>query len=230
MKLPYDDPAVDALDDGARKALSRRWEQRVRSELEVGRAFEDLVDRLRDVNADPKVVDMAREAAEQERRHAAICHRLSERYGARTVTLPRLDWEPTRFGYDDERYEVMFQIAGMCCVNETLASVWLRRCATIAETPLARAVNQEHLREEVLHARLGWAHLASGAVDDAMRKELGGRLNALIRVNAEQWMDEDKHLGDGVPAHGYPSLAETRTLVVDALAALVRPGFERVGV
>ncbi len=230
MKLPYDDPAVDALDDVSRHALSRRWEERVRSELEVGRAFEDLVDRLRHVNADPKVVAMARDAADQERRHATICHRLSERYGARTVTLPQLDWQRTRFGYDDERYEVMFQIAGMCCVNETLASVWLRRCATIAQTPLARAVNQEHLREEVLHARLGWAHLASDAVDGAMRKELRGRLDELIRVNAQQWVDKDKHLGQGVPSHGYPSLTDTRALIIDALAALVRPGFERVGV
>ena len=228
--IPYDDASVDALDDETRGRLSKRWEERVRSELEVGLAFADLAPRLRDVGADPTVVEMATEAASQERRHAEVCQRLAERYGARTVSLPELKHVPTRFGYDDERLEVLFQVAGMCCVNETIAAVWLRRCAELAETPLARAVNQQHLREEVMHSRLGWAHLASRGVDEAMRRELSGRLDDVIAVNVTQWVDEEKHLGQGVPEHGYPALSDTRTVVAHAVDTIVRPGFAHVGV
>lgn len=228
--IPFDDASVDALDIRTRNRLSRRWEERIRSELEVGLAFADLAQRLCEVNADAKVLQMTREAAEQERRHAEICHRLAERYGARTVSMPALERVAPRFGYDDERLEVLFEIAGMCCVNESIAAVWLRRCAELAETPLARTVNQLHLREEVMHARLGWAHLASSAVDAAMRRELGGRLDGVIAVNVAQWVAEEKHLGEGVPEHGYPSVADTRALVAHTVRTIVRPGFAHVGV
>lgn len=228
--IPFDDASVDMLDASTRERLSQRWEERVRSELEVGLAFEDLAMRLRDVDAETTVIEMAREASAQERRHAELCHRLAERYGARTVSMPALERVAPRFGYDDERLEVLFEIAGMCCVNESIAAVWLRRCAELAETPLARTVNQLHLREEVMHARLGWAHLASSAVDASMRRELAGRLDDVIAVNAAQWIAEEKHLGDGVPAHGYPSLDDTRALVEHALRTVIRPGFAHVGV
>lgn len=226
--IPFDDASVDALDATTRARLSRRWEERVRSELEVGLAFEDLALRLRAVGAERVVVDMAERSATQERVHAELCQRLAERYGDRTVSMPPLDYASPRFGYDDERFEVLFLIAGTCCVNETLASVWLRRCAEVATAPLARAVNQLHLREEVLHSRLGWAHLASRAVDVAMRRELGRRLDDVIAVNAAQWVAEEKHLDEGVPTHGYPSLADTRALIDHAVDTIVRPGFAHV--
>ncbi len=194
-------------------------------------AFADLAGRLAAVGAEPVVVQLAADAATQERAHAELCHQLAERYGGETVALPSLEsWAPVDFGFADERLEVLFQVAGMCCVNETIAGVWLRHCVGLSESPIALAAHRMHLREEILHARVGWAHLASDAVTPPMRQQLSGRLAELVQVNAAQWVQADKYVEEGVPGHGQPSLEASRDVVRRAVEEVVVPGFVHLGV
>jgi hypothetical protein len=62
------------------------------------------------------------------------------------------------FGCEDERLETALLVAGLCCVNETIATAWLEASLRAARTELARAANRVHLRDEIDHARLGWPH------------------------------------------------------------------------
>ena len=65
----------------------------------------------------------------------------------------------------------------MCCVNETIAAVWLRRCAELAETPLARVGQPAALarRGDALPAGLGAPRFTCGRRSDATRAERAAR-------------------------------------------------------
>lgn len=171
-------------------------------------------------------------ATEEEARHAEICMRLAEAYAR--APIPRLevgDVPLPRFGVGDEELETTLLVAGMCCVNETVATAWLSACLKDSRAPLAITANRLHLEEEIDHARLGWAHLASSAVSDKTRDALGELLPALLESNAPGWERDDELLpAEGVSGHGHLSAGASRAVFREALRDLVIPGFAHVGV
>jgi hypothetical protein len=136
-----------------------------------------------------------------------------------------------RASLSDVPDDVALYAAGLCCINESIATVWLERCAARAIAPLPKAVNHLHLADELFHARVGWAHLASRAVTSAMRAEVGRWLVPLLESNVRQWLSpEVTGQTGGVPDHGLPSEAEHRDAVLGAVRNVVIPGFEHCGV
>lgn len=230
--LPFGDPSVAALSSAQRAAIAGHWKHRARSELQVGRAFTAMVPLLREHRASSAVLDRLERGAEEEVRHSEICARLAETYAGEAVARPKIDSVPLpRFDVGDEALEMALLVAGMCCVNETIATAWIGACLAAAETPLAEMANRIHLHDEIEHARVGWAHLASDAVSDATRRALGPCLPKLLEANAPGWERDDPSLpADGVPAHGHLAAAVSRRVFVDAIADLVLPGFAHVGV
>ena len=230
--LPFGDPSVTALSTTQRAAIAGHWKRRMRSELYVGRAFAAMVPLLREHGAAPAVLDRLERGAEEETRHSEICAQLAETYGGESVERTRIDSVPLpRFGVGDEDLETALLVAGMCCVNETVATAWISACLAAAEEPLAQMANRIHLHDEIEHARLGWAHLASDAVSDATRRALGPRLPKLLEANAPGWERDDPMLpAEGVPAQGHLPFEASRRVYADAVAELVIPGFAHVGV
>jgi hypothetical protein len=230
--LPFGDPSVAALSSAQRAAIAGHWKHRARSELQVGRAFAAMVPLLREHRASSAVLDRLERGAEEEERHSEICARLAETYAGESVARPKIDSVPLpRFGVGDEALEIALLVAGMCCVNETIATAWISACLATAETPLAEMANRIHLHDEIEHARVGWAHLGSDAVSDATRRALGPRLPKLLEANAPGWERDDPSLpAEGVPAHGHLAAEVSRRVFVDAVADLVLPGFAHVGV
>jgi hypothetical protein len=171
-------------------------------------------------------------AADDEERHSEICRQLAERYGGAPVAGPVVkDLELPSFGCADERLEVALHVAGMCCINETIATAWIEECLSGATAPIALAANRAHLREEIDHARVGWAYLASRSITPARREELGDCLSRLLRANVPQWERLDPNLpAEGLKAHGIPSLVDSRRAIRDAVRQLILPGFEHVGI
>jgi hypothetical protein len=91
--------------------------------------------------------------------------------------------------------------------------------------------NRIHLTDEIEHARVGWAHLASDAVSAATRSALALCLPKLLEANAPGWERDDPSLPpEGVPAQGHLSREASRRVFVDAVAELVLPGFAHVGI
>lgn len=231
-RLPFDDPSVDALSDADRRAIAEHWRRRSRSELVVGRAFAAMVPVLQERGATAVVLEMLVRGASDEERHAALCVKLAETYAGAPVAPPEVTHVALpRFGVGDEELEHALLVAGMCCVNETLATAWLGACLDAATAPLAVAANRVHLQDEIDHARLGWAHLASNAVSRATRGALGECLPALLEANAPAWERDDPALpAHGIPAHGHVGTRASRRVAHDALRDLVLPGFAHVGV
>jgi len=230
--LPFGDPSVAALTRAQRTAIAGHWKHRAKSELQVGRAFAAMVPLLRERRASGAVLDRLERGAEEEIRHSEICARLAETYGGEAVDRPRIDSVPLpRFEVGDEDLELALLVAGMCCVNETIATAWISACLAAAETPLAQMANRIHLTDEIEHARVGWAHLASDAVGDATRRALGPCLPRLLEANAPGWERDDPALPpEGVPAQGHLPNAVSRRVFVDAVRDLVLPGFAHVGI
>lgn len=226
-----DDPTIERLSDDARTRIGAHWIQRASAELSVAVAFEALLPRLRDVGAARIVLDLGVKAIDDERRHGALCVRLAERYlGIRVDTPAPRDGELPDFGTRDEPTEVALVTMGMCCINESIASEWIRSCWDVATASTAIAANRHHLRDEIDHARLGWAHLGSTAIGAPLRSSLRAWVPRLIAANVAQWKKADENLPpEGIPAHGHLSASDNDEVIDAAVRDVVVPGFVHVG-
>ena len=230
MELPVD-ATVEALGDESRRAIAAHWLDRSAAELGVAVAFEALRPRLAAVGAASAVLALADKAIEDERRHGDLCARLAARYLGTDVSRPspRSGALP-EFGTADEPTEVALLVMGMCCINESIAAEWIRSCLHMATALTAIVANRAHLQDEIDHARLGWAHLASSAVDPSLRRRLRPWVPRLLKANVAQWKKHDQHLPrEGIPAHGHPSAEDNEDVVDAAVRDVVLPGFALVG-
>jgi hypothetical protein len=228
-----DDPSIDALDDDSRARIARHWLHRSASELGVCVAFTELRPRLVAVGAAAPVLALVDKAIDDERRHAELCVQLASRYAGeeRASPAPRFVAGAALpdLGTNDERLEVALTVAGMCCINESIASEWIRSCWQVATAPTAVFANREHLKDEIDHARLGWAHFASDAVDRELARRVARWLPRLLEVNIAEWKRPDEHLpASGIPEHGHLSIEESDAAVDAAVRDVVVPGFALV--
>lgn len=231
-ELAWDDPSIDALPASQRAGLALYWQDRAHSELRVSHAFRALGEELAEAGVTAVVSDLIARTIDDEIRHAELCRRLAERYSGHAVAAPSAQSEALpAFDGASRDLRVGLHVMSLSCINETIASSWLSGCLAMATAPLAREATRVHLREEIDHARLGWAHLASRHVSDATREGLGRWLGRVLRANVPQWFRADAALPpEGVPEHGAPSLQTTRALVLEALHDVVLPGLAEVGV
>jgi hypothetical protein len=230
--LPWQDESVERLGDSFRAQVGHYWEGRATAELQVASAFSQLAATLTETGAEASVLTLLERSIENEHHHAGLCHQLASRYLGREVAEPRaLVAALPLFEQASPEARPALHAAGLCCINESIATVWLERCAARAVAPLPKAVNHLHLADELFHARVGWAHLASRAVTAAMRAEVGRWLVPLLESNVRQWLSPEltRQTG-GVPDHGLPSEAEHRDAVLGAVRNVVIPGFEHCGV
>lgn len=231
MKAPFDDASIERLDGELRAAIAEHWRRRSKSERQVGGAFEAMAQRLQG-RATPLVLERLTLAAADEVRHAALCVQLAEAYAGKSIEAPHVGAVALpHFGVGDAELEDALLVAGVCCVNETIATAWLSACLAASDNPLAIMANRLHLKEEMDHARLGWAHLASHAVTPRTRDALAACLPRLLEANAPGWERDDELLpSEGVAGQGLLSASASRQVGADALRDLVIPGFAHVGV
>lgn len=213
-----------------RRLLGAYWTRRARAEREVGAAFAYLASSLD--AAEPVVLELLRRGASDEERHGLLCEQLAARYsGGPVEALPPRPLRLPRFKGCKRAAEATVQLAGLCAVGESVAVAWLQACVQEARSPLPRAAAGLHLREEVGHARAGWAHLASRRVGPETKAQIGSSLPRLFELVVIPWWAPDPDLPDeGAPAEGIPSLASTRAAVKLAIGEVVLPGLAHVGV
>ncbi len=230
--LPDHDPQIEALDPDTRRQIGEIWAERARSELGAGSGFAIVVTHLYRLGADPLVIRLATKAAHDEVRHAELCRLLAEAYLGRAIEMPR----PKRVGMPahegaSEALRMHLHVFGLCCLNETIAAGFVEACLETSEAPLVRAIQREHLADEVDHARVGWAHFASDAVSDEIRAGVSAWAARLVKINRGVWHDRIGALPEaGVPAHGYPSRARLIRAVDETIRDVVLPGLAHVGI
>jgi hypothetical protein len=231
LLLPWEDESVERLDVAARERVGTYWAGRTSAELRVAEAFRQVASELRELDASPRVCELLDVSLANELHHAEICRELAARYLGRVVAPP--DPAPVhlpQFQHAPPALHAALCMAGLCCINESVATVWLQQCLARSSAPLARAANHLHLRDEIVHAQVGWAHLGSDSVDRATKGGLAKWLVPLLRANLERWLASATLTLAGVVAHGLPDPAEQRAHVLGAVRNVVLPGFDHVGV
>jgi hypothetical protein len=230
--LPMTDPSIDRLADGERKAIADIWIGRAASERRVADAFEAIALALTAVGADTDLVRLATRAIDDEYRHTEISRVVASRFAGTELELPaplplRI---PVHAGASEELRHTL-HIVGHCTLNETTAGAFLETCVDHAKGALAKAACRELLSDEIDHARVGWAHLAT--VSPEIRAAAAPWMLPMVKGNIRMWLETLEPEGQSVALahHGAPPpdaleaslLAATRQLVVPGLRALGMP-------
>ena len=226
------DAEVDALSNAARVAIAAVLEKRARSELRVASAFAAVTRELLEVGADLAVLRLAADAVGDEVRHGDLWHVLATKYRGEEAPWPVAAPQSLPEHRDADRgLMATLHVVALTCINETVATTRLESSLWAARGPWMRDTLRSILSDEVGHARIGWAHLASRRVSATTRDAVAVLLPELLRVNLGALFDDiEATLPEAFPEHGILSPADTRTIVGAAMRDLVLPGFVHVGV
>jgi hypothetical protein len=214
-----------------RALAAEAWRFRWTVECDAEARFQGLAARLETLGAPAHVAALARRAAADERRHAAHCARLAAELGGEVPAPPPPPVPVAPAGLDEED-AVTYELVAACCVAESVSVAVLTALLPAARAPALRAVLHELAADEVVHARLGWAHLALAAAR-GRTAFLGPRLPAMLEGSVD-----DDLFGGVVPARDDEALLlagvlphrRKRALFVGALEEVVLPGLAGAGV
>lgn len=229
--LPESDPSIDRLRDDERALLTDVWLARAANERRVSDSFVVIADALSELRAEPSLVDLARRAVDDELRHAEICRYVASRIAGKTLPPPeRLPLAVPPHATASPEFRHTLHVVGQSCLNETIASAVLEASIASARGALVTAALRELLSDEIDHGRLGWAHLAS--VSTELRGKLGRWLPALVRANLKMWRTTPRTYATSAAVIEQGALPAERmeATLLGAVADLIVPGFERLGI
>lgn len=224
------DDVIDGLGAPDRRVITEIWRARAGMERHVAAAFGLVVRPLVEAGASVATLDLVSTAVSHEIEHGELCLALAARYAGEPVSAPPL--EPVfvpDFATTDPALRATLWLIGLSCLNETIASVRLAAEIEDTSSPTVRRVLTAIAADETIHARAGWAHLASPIVGPSVRAEVNRLLPSLVRASIDGVFAENAFLEEGYPDHGLPSRGRTMDLVAAALRDVVIPGFTHVG-
>ena len=205
------------------------WRYRERIELEAADQFEWLAGELAAVGASPAVVELAREAAADERQHALLCRQLVDRFEPGLAPLPPAPVQrlgPHRLARRDA---VLYACVAMSCVTETLSAALLLHMRAAATDERVAATVHHILKDEIDHSRLGWAHLAA----EAGRGDVGwlaDHVPAMLREAMAADLEPMAAKGQDLSAYGILPAARVHAIVRQTVTEVIAPGLARHGV
>ncbi len=213
------------------EAIAAVWESRASAEGSVHAYAAHILEDLRASDADDGVIALAARMLADEERHVGICVDVASRYAGRAIATPRPRPFLDPLAAVPLPLRATLRVVATSCIGESFASAWIDESARETKPPWLHAVLRRHLADEVHHARVGWAHLASSRVREPERAAIAEWLPRLVSVNLHAWRTFDPRWpAEGFPEHGLPSHADTRRWIDDALVSLVLPGFDELGI
>ncbi len=204
------------------------WRFRTLVEREASVRFARLATDLKAHGFAAPLVDLAQRAAEDEKRHAALCLDLAQELEA---PVEEGGWEAPRLAPRDleGRDALLYEIAAQCCVAETESMATLTTLMEAMTPSRYREAVVAIAKDEIDHARLGWAVLEAARTPLAFLEphlaamlETGGA--PLFRSSPLE-AESEELIAFGVLPH-----AEKRRVFEEALADVIVPGFTRLGI
>lgn len=203
------------------------WLHRQRIELEAADLFATLG---RDLAAlgHADLAERATSAADDEQRHAVRCAELVAALGDCRVASeqPR----SIAIGPQDlsARDRVLYVAVAVGCITESLSCALLLALREAATHPRVRATIDEVLRDEIEHARIGWALLDA----EAARRDVGWIARYLPAMARAAVDDEVKPMSgdDELAGLGVLPRKQVERLVSETWTSVIGPGLRRYGV
>jgi hypothetical protein len=224
------DATIVRLSPDERRLVAATCARRAELELRGAAAFTVVTQALIELGADGKVLALSAQAIAEELRHSEAYLELAHIYGGVALPAP----VPAAIAIPAHglppRLERILHIVGMCSVNETMACAFLELCLAEAVGPVMQAALREVLGDEIKHARIGWAYLASARLDEDERQLIARAILPLVQMQWRGWREQLATLpSPPLLGHGCPSREAIEAAALEAIAELVLPGFEHVG-
>lgn len=223
------DRTIVGLAPEIRASLAAIWRRRAHAESAVGNVFGQVANELQASGAPNEIIELARSAEADEARHAAVCDELAAAYGDDSAPAPARRVRLRDYDQPTLRLRTALHAVHVCCISETIATAFVEACLGACESPALREIHRQHLADEVQHARVGWAYVAT--LTDEERAAVGSELPYLLELQLGAWTERISELPEaGVAGHGYPPRRELFDAVHGAIRELVLPGFDHVGI
>jgi rubrerythrin len=217
--------------DSARRSAGEAWAFRALVEQEAALRFDRLAAAIREFDTSSLVPELMMRAADDERRHTQLCADLARSLGA-SLSLDQATVPEIAPRHLDERRAALYEVVAAACITETESMATLATLLDAAAEPAVREVLHAIAKDEVVHSRMGWAHLSREAengdvafLSDLVPVMLAGTVDEGLFGPPPSDEDPDGLLRLGVLPH-----ARKREVFVGTLSTVVLPGLERFGV
>lgn len=223
--------AVEALGADERELLRGYWVDRARGELTTALTFEFMLADLLQEGAPRELVALAESAIADEHRHVDWCLRWANFIDDREPAVPELSGtRPLELDGASAHDNRLLRTVFGCCFSETVAVHVLERSHALITLPSVRRLNHEHLKEEVGHARLGWALAGWPALSARDRQMLGRYVPEMTRLARMVWQSSARAEHSRLHELGYLSSAIIDPACDDALDGVILPGLAKLGI
>lgn len=226
-------PGAVAIRAELRPVAASAWVFRCRVELEAEARFERLAARMERLGDPVELVALARGAAADERRHAALCAEEAGRLGEEPSLAPvRVLPEIAPAGASPGE-RVLYELTAASCISETESVTVLTALLEAARAPGLRRTLRALARDEVRHARLGWAYLAQARAAGRDLAFLGPLVPAMLAGSIAPDLFEPggaDEEDDALLALGVLPRRRQREAFVGTLEEVVLPGLEGLGI
>jgi len=212
-----------------RRIAGEAWAFRARVEEEATLRFNRLAGAIAAFDPDSPVPALMRRAAEDERRHAALCAGLAAFYGHPVESGRDAPIAPAHLS---PRAAILYEVVAACCITETESVTTLTTLLAEALDPRVRSVLHEIARDEVTHGRMGWAHMAREAASSDVLflspfipAMLAGAAGDGLFAPVDPELESEDLPRDGVLPH-----SKKRAIFTGTLEGVVLPGLEKFGI
>ncbi len=210
------------VDDVLNRArVARAWLVRERVEREAALMFAGLARGLRGLGVGAAIPGLAEKAAADEEDHAARCRRIVE--ASEPGVAPLEPGAPARLGPAElgARERVIYEAVALSCVTETLSVALLGSMREVVTDALVGETVRRILRDEIEHARIGWAVLAAEARRGSvawLAPHVAGMVRGAVAAGDRE--------GEGAELSGYGILTRARVdaVVRGTLDEVILPG------
>jgi len=217
-----------------RQTVIKTWTFRANAELEARQRFMRLFQQLQAIEAAPIVLELTQNAIQEEERHLAICKELVMHYGGKEENgwgegEGAKEIAPNRLSL---RERVLYELVAFCCITESLNASLMTAILDHAKAPIIRRAGREILKDEISHARIGWAFLAAER-QSGRGAFLGAYLPAMLQGAINEEVFEQPFAKQWHPSfleHGELPLPYRVRLFKTCLEEVVFPGLEAFGV
>jgi hypothetical protein len=223
--------AVEALSPEQRERLRGYWVDRASGELTTALTFQFMLKDLIAEGAPPQLLGLAKHAIADERRHVEWCLLWADMVDGSTPAQAELaGTEPLSFDGASEHDNRLLRTVFGCCFSETVATHVLLASHKLITLASVRRLNQQHLKEEVGHARLGWALLGWSGLGERDRGMIRSYVPEMTRITRMVWQTTRRDGDERLEQLGFLSSRIVDGACEDAIDTVVLPGLDHLGI